>query len=203
MTKPEDKEHAPTKKELPLTIVFVRHAQAGGEKVNDELGPLLTKLGEQQAALVAERLSTEHFTHAYTSDFSRAFDTAKAILKFHPATPYTVNVDVREVHHFHFVKNAPKQKDEMKKVVEHEWKAVQNFAAHVRKTHSMGEVVLVVTHGNFIRSVLPVLGNRNPKESILLDFGNSSVSVLDVWPSGEAVLRLGNCMKHLPSKMIT
>lgn len=204
MSKQEDEvQHIPTKKELPLKVMFVRHAQAGGEKINEEIGPPLTKTGEQQAELVAQRLSTETFNHAYTSDFARAFDTAKAILKCHPSTPYTVDMDIREVHHFHFMKDLPKLRPEMKKVVENEAKAVENFASHLRAKHVPGETVLVVSHGNFIRTVIPLLGHRNPRESVLMDFGNTGVSILDVWPSGEAVLRLANCLKHLPAKLVT
>lgn len=193
----------PTKKELPLMVVFVRHAQAGGASVNDQIGPPLTAIGLQQAELVAQRLSGESFRHIYSSDFARAFDTAKAVLRFHGGTPYTVNTDIREIHHFHFIKETEKLKSEMRRVVEDEADAVLRFAKHLRAEHHVGEKILVVSHGNFIRTILPVLGNRNPKESVLLDIGNTAVTAIDLWPSGEAVLRLANCTRHLPPNLLT
>lgn len=39
----------------------------------------LSGLGERQAQLVAERLQNERFTHIFSSDLSRAHETAKAI----------------------------------------------------------------------------------------------------------------------------
>jgi broad specificity phosphatase PhoE len=39
----------------------------------------LSSLGEQQAQLVAERLQNERFTHIFSSDLSRAYETARAI----------------------------------------------------------------------------------------------------------------------------
>ena len=43
---------------VPLVVYFVRHGHAGGPDINEVLGPPLTRLGEHQAARVAERLAT-------------------------------------------------------------------------------------------------------------------------------------------------
>ena len=188
---------------VPLVVVFVRHGHAGGPDINDVLGPPLTRLGEHQAVRVAERLATEKFTHIYTSDLARAYDTTRAILKFQNDTPYTVTTDIREVAHHNFVKDAHPPKHSTRRSVRHERDALFRFVAHLRRVHQPGEKVLVVCHGNFIRSILPLLGGKDPKESILIDINNTAVTILDVWPSGEAVLKLANCTRHLLPRQVT
>lgn len=190
-------------REVPLVVVFVRHGHAGGPDVNDILGPPLTRLGEHQAERVADRLSRDKFAHIYTSDLARAYDTTRAILKFHEGTPYTVTTDIREVTHYNFVKDAHPPKTAMKKSVKREWESISHFAAYLRHVHQPGERVLVVCHGNFIRSILPLLGGKDPRESVLIDINNTAVTIIDVWPSGEAVLKLANCTKHLLPRQVT
>jgi broad specificity phosphatase PhoE len=189
--------------EVPLVVFFVRHGNAGGPDINDILGPPLTRLGEHQAERVAERLAKERFTHIYTSDLARAYDTTRAILKFHGNTPYTVTTDIREVMHYNFVKDAHPPKAVLRKALKREWEAINHFAGHLRNGHKPGERVLVVCHGNFIRSILPVLGGRDPKESVIIDINNTAVTVMDIWPSGEAVLKLANCTKHLLPRQVS
>ena len=189
--------------DVPLMVYFVRHGHAGGPDVNDILGPPLTRLGEHQVARLAERLAREKFTHIYTSDLARAYDTARAILKFHEDTPYTVTTDIREVTHYNFVKDAHPPRSAGRKTVKREGDAVTHFAGYLRHVHSPGEKVLVVCHGNLIRTIMPLLGGKDPKESVLIDINNASLSILDVWPSGEAVLKLANCTKHLLPRQVT
>lgn len=189
--------------ERPLTVVFVRHGLAAGPVVNEVLGPPLTSLGQHQAARVAERLAREKFNHIYSSDLVRAYDTARAILKFHNETPYTVTTDVREISHYHFLPDMKPPKSAIKQVVKKEWQVLTCFATFLRQVHPPGERVLVVCHGNFIRTILPVLGGRVPQESVLIDINNSAVTIIECWPSGEAVIRLANCTRHLLPRQIT
>ena len=190
-------------KEVPLTVYFIRHGNAGGPDINAVLGPPLTRLGEHQAARVAERLAHEKFNHIYTSDLARAYDTTRAILKHQAGTPYTVTTDIREVTHYNFIKAAHTPKAAMRKSVKKEWDAVTHFAEHLRRLHPPGEQILVVCHGNLIRTIMPILGGKDPKESILIDINNASLTILEVWPSGEAVVKLANCTKHLPPRQVT
>ena len=188
--------------EVALVVYFVRHGQAGGPDVNEMLGPPLTRLGEHQASRVGERLSKETFTHIYTSDLAHAYDTTRAILKYHDNTPYTVTTDIREVTHYNFIKEAV-PRPSMKKVLKKEADAIDHFSSYLRHVHKPGEQVLVVCHGNLIRSIVPVLGGKDPRESVLIDINNTAVSIVDVWPSGEAVIKLANCTKHLLPRQVT
>lgn len=186
-------------------MYFVRHAQASPAGANDpQLGPPLTKLGEQQARQVGDRLAREDFSHIYTSDLTRAYNTATAILRHHQDTPYTINADLREVSHFHFDQDRGYAMDTTtRRNLQREMVLIRHFAEYLRRAHVSGEKVLVVSHGNFIRTILPVLGGRDPKRSVLLDVLNTSVTIVEVWSSGEAVVRLANCVRHLLAKQIT
>jgi broad specificity phosphatase PhoE len=189
--------------EVPLTIYFVRHGQAGGDNSAETMGPPLTRLGMHQAERVGDRLSVEVFRHAYSSDLTRAYETMVAILKRHREIPYTVTHDVREVTHYHFIDGLKYPSLEVRLTVKKEMETIRRFATFLRRTHAPGETVLVVCHGNFIRSILPILGRKQPRKAMLLDINNTAVTIVDVWPSGEAVVKLANCTKHLLPKQIT
>ena len=105
--------------------------------------------------------------------------------------------------HYNFIKNAGPSKSAVRKSVKREWESINHFARYLRRGHQPGEKVLVVCHGNMIRSILPLLGGKDPKDSILIDINNTAVTVIDVWPSGEAVLKLANCTKHLLPRQVT
>ena len=82
-----------------VTLVVVRHGQATHNlptfkvedmvMTTDEQKPImnspLTEEGRRQAGLVANRLATTAFDLALSSDLTRAWDTALAILKSNPS----------------------------------------------------------------------------------------------------------------------
>lgn len=187
----------------PLSVILIRHAQQLVDVADPDRDPPLSDLGWKQAERVARRMAPVRLDHIYTSDLQRANDTARAIDRLHPDTPVTVTADLREVLNYHFADDPPPDHLDIQRILGAERAALDRFAAHLRRTHEPGQRVLVVCHGNFIRTLIPVLGGRNPKESVLMDINHTAVSVVEVWPSGNAVLRLGNCVRHLDDEMIT
>jgi 2,3-bisphosphoglycerate-dependent phosphoglycerate mutase len=186
-----------------FTVVFVRHAEAVGPAINETVGPQLTSMGKMQAERLADRLAKDKFSHIYTSDLSRAYNTAQEVIKRHKETPYTVTADIREITYYHFTPDAQLVRPALRKIIRAEREALERFSNHLRRAHNPGETILVVCHGNFIRTVIPVLGGRDPRKSVLIEFNNTSVSILDVWQNGQAVLKLANCVKHLLPGQIT
>jgi len=187
----------------PFTVILVRHAEAEGPDPSEPAGPRLTPLGRGQAERVADRLGKEKLDHIYTSDLHRAYDTAREILKHHKDIPFTVTMDIREVTHYHFVSDPRPLKPVLRRHINAERQALDRFAEQLRSAHKPGEKILVVCHGNFIRSLIPILGGRDPRKSVLIEFNNASVSLIDVWANGEAVLRLANCVRHLLPSQVT
>ena len=67
-----------------IHLIIVRHGNTNGNRrwlVEGNTDTPLNSNGKYQAELVAERLKNEHFNQIFSSDQSRAFDTATAILK--------------------------------------------------------------------------------------------------------------------------
>ena len=182
--------------EHPLTVVFVRHAEAE-EGDGDKLGPPLTARGRRQARDVALRLSGDEFDAAYSSDLVRAKATAETIPERHSHTPLTVTPALREVGNEHYVAKADPPSDAERERIAAERDCMERFANQLRHGHGPGERVLVVSHGNFVRSLIPILAGADPRDSILIEVRNASVTRLEVWPSGRAVLTLANCVGHV------
>gem|GEM_PF-1349024 len=203
MTKTDHK-HKEAVVDVPLTAVFVRHAQAAAaDEGTRSLGPLLSSLGERQAERVSKRLAEESFTHIYSSDLLRAKQTALAILKHQEDVPWTVTAELREVSPHHFAPGYIQLTLAMRREIRAERAAMDKFVAHVRRAHVPGEKILIVCHGNLIRSIVPLFARRSPDQAVMMDINNTAVTILDIWPSGEAVLRLSNCVKHLIPREVT
>ena len=198
-----EEKHKGNAKDVPLTIVFARHAQSEKDDGTMELGPALTSLGERQADRLARRLSEEHYDHIYSSDLVRAWQTTQYILSYRNNSPWTVSSDLREVSHHHFAPGHMSLTLSMRKTIREERLALERFVSLVRRTHVPSEKILIVCHGNVIRSIIPIFANRRPEKSVMMDVNNTAVMILEVWSSGEAVLRLANCVKHLMPKQVT
>ncbi len=186
----------------PLTLVFVRHGQADGRELGDS-GPGLTHLGRTQARLVAKRLMHTTFTHAYVSDLARARQTCDAITRRN-AVPITVTRDLREVAGDHA---EPWLSDtitpESSGSLDGEQRAMRRFVSHVLNVHRAGETVLIVAHGNVMRGLIAMLADGKATTQLMLEFYNTSVTVLDVWPSNRIVLRLSNSVLHLNPRQVS
>jgi broad specificity phosphatase PhoE len=180
----------------PLTIFFVRHGQAEDPQTDVAYDPDLTRLGRKQAARVARRLSNEHFDHIYLSDLSRAYRTGERILKFHPDVPVTVTRTLREIAHDHFIPDSHNKSGSEPAILK-ERNRIDEFADHLCRSHEFGSRILVVAHGNLIRVLLPVLAGYNPQASVMIELENTSVTILETWPSKRSILRLANCVSHL------
>lgn len=190
-------------KEVPLTVVFVRHAQADPSNGTIELGPALSSLGEHQAERLARRLAEETFVHVYSSDLTRAWQTTQFILRYQNHLTWTISSDIREVSHHHFAPGRIPLTLSARKNMREERIALERFVGQVRRTHVPRERILIVCHGNVIRSIVPLFAGRRPEKAVMMDINNTGVTILDVWPSGEAVLKLVNCVKHLIPKQVT
>ncbi len=82
-------------KPAPPFLTLVRHGQSLSNRTRRREGQgnsPLSELGTRQAKRVAARLSGQRFTHAFSSDLSRAVDTARAI-----GAPSETRSDLREL----------------------------------------------------------------------------------------------------------
>lgn len=182
-------------KEL-LRIFFVRHGQCEGQNDPEVMDPPLTELGVRQAARIARRLADVRFDHIYFSPLKRAVDTCSAIRQMHLSTPCSVAEELKEVSKDQFLGIPDDAEIIRRSRMEMEYDTMIRFANRLEHKHTSGSV-LVVAHGNIILSLLSIMSGRNPRQSVLIEISNTSVCILNVWPSGVAVLKLANCTKHL------
>jgi len=187
----------------PLLIYFVRHGQAESGDGDGPAGPALTKVGRLQCRAIAKRLADEKFNMIYCSTLKRALETAKTIRENHVTTPFFITPDLREVMSCHFTGPTASEKKEMAKHIAEERQTIDRFIAQIKADHKPGEKILMVCHGNIIRTMMPLFGGREPAHSVLMDIYNTGLSILDVWRSGEAVLKMMNCVKHLSDDQVT
>lgn len=195
--------HADEAGHPPLTIVLVRHGEPQRPESDIAHDPDLTPRGRHQAARVARRLAGGHFRHIYISDLTRAYRTGEAILKYHKDVPVTVTPMIREVSHHHYTSAVTGADAGEYATIHRERANIKAFADLILSQHRPGQTIGVVGHGNFIRSLIPVLAGIPPESAIMLELYNASVTIMDRWQSGRAVLRLANCVRHLHEKDVT
>jgi broad specificity phosphatase PhoE len=83
-----------------MKIFLVRHGESEGNvvnRINDDPNRIvnLTERGRVQAEVAADKLRAMPFTHAYASEFPRAQQTAKILLRHH-ALPLHIDARLNE-----------------------------------------------------------------------------------------------------------
>lgn len=186
-----------------MKLIFVRHGEAGQVVHSPTRGPLLTDLGRRQAERVARRLADIDIDHIYCSTLERAEATANIIHVYHRHVPLVKTDDIREVSHYHFLADLIPDNKEAKEQIRLEKDSLMRFINLIRHTHKPGETVCVVCHGNCIRSLLPMFGGKDPGNGVLIEINNCAVTILDTWSTGDSVIILANCVRHLLERQIT
>lgn len=158
-----------------LKIVLVRHGFAEGEPI-DEFGTALTPLGRKQAVRLAKRLSREKFNHIYASDLNRAQETASAVRAFHRRTPFTVTKALREIDEVMIVPGRIPGGRAVQEAVRRRRREIQRFAKQMVRKHARDDQILVVIHGNLIRFLISTFAGVNPKSTVYLETGHTSLN---------------------------
>jgi broad specificity phosphatase PhoE len=176
------------------TFYIVRHGQSEGNAnfesgkttIRTDLGTELTELGKQQASLIAKRFKNHHFDAVFSSDLTRARQTAESLALEHNLAVTTtkalrerdkgsINVESEKEIRAQFKElydEYEKMTDEQKfnfKVVpdmESQGEAVNRFITYLRElaVGYSGKSLLIISHGNIMRSLLVKLGYGTFKE---------------------------------------
>jgi broad specificity phosphatase PhoE len=83
-----------------LRLIIIRHAQTvwnAAGRIQGQADPELSDAGRNQCELVAARLASTSIDALYTSDLSRARQTAEAVANRHPSLPVQVDTGLREI----------------------------------------------------------------------------------------------------------
>ncbi len=186
-----------------LEVHLVRHGQAHNDDGVDTHGPELTALGLRQARSLGKRLAHHKYAAIYSSDLTRARQTADAIACHHPDDILTVTRDLREICGSHSTLGMSQLITHSDRSLIEEQESMHRFIDKLRSTHSENDSVLVVCHGNIIRGLIPLMGGIESNHTPLVEIYNCALSIINIWSNGRAVVRLLNCVSHLPQKYIT
>ena len=204
-------------KEVRLSrLLLVRHGDIATDNTERFWGHTdiaLNETGILQAERLAERLSKEPIDEIYTSDLSRAFQSAEII-----ASRYHLNITTSEkLREIHFgdiegltFEEVNRQYPELSKswsdddlhirfpngesFIELE-ERVSGFISEVN-LHNRDCTILIVSHGGLLRMLICYVLGLNVKHWKQLCLDKASLSIVDTYPE-TALLSLLNDVSHL------
>lgn len=199
-----------------MKLIVARH----GETVENAAGIIqghlegkLSGVGKKQAQKLAQRLKDEKIDAIYSSDLSRAVDTANEIAKFHKGASLHLTKELRERKHGNFegkrrseidanaeevsqfksITKAPPNGENWFQVYER----AQLFLDKITNAHP-NQNILVVSHGGLVRAMICVIKKQPPEEMFNIDkIGNTSISIFGIEEGKEHQIHVLNCTKHL------
>jgi alpha-ribazole phosphatase/probable phosphoglycerate mutase len=209
---------APRQRKPPTRIWIARHGQTESNRAGVFCGHSetpLTGLGREQARALGRRLASVEIRALYTSDYSRAMDTAAIALAGRGIQP-SVDPDLRELHYGAW---EMQREREIRRTPEHaaqfelmrredpSWQPpggettaavrARTFAALQRmaKRHR-NEDVLVVSHGTAINCLIAEVLGMAPTHVFRFAVANCGLSCVTV-TGGRLVVTLLNETAHL------
>ncbi len=169
----------------------------------------LNALGRKQARTVAITLKNIHFDAFYSSPLTRTMETAKIINKFHHLSIITDSdlqernfgslegKSYEEVNRFHpglifsEIWNYPNFRPPDGESASDVLKRAKRFSVKILRIHK-GQHVLVVSHGDVLRSIIGSFMNIHPKYFLDVYVGNTGLTVLETSGKGEPTLHVMN-----------
>jgi len=178
-----------------MKIIFVRHGESEANVVciinDDPARPVnLTEQGRVQAEAASDELRTVRFTHAYASEFPRAQQTARILLRHHTCSLQTdarinerkTGMDGLPVKVFHDLAHT----DPLRIKPEHgesfleQMERLRSFLDEIAARHPDG-TVLAVSHENPILAALALTAD-DPSQTARGNIANCGWVELD-WPA--------------------
>jgi len=207
-------------------IYLIRHGETDWNRDEICMGQMdvpLNERGRRQALLTAERLASEQIDAVYTSDLSRALETARPIAERHDLIPIARR-DLRELDYgcWQGLKSAeirrrfpeasaggPQGEDDLSfqpaggesrtRLYE---RAVRAFEEILR--HHPDETVIIVTHGGVIRCLVNNVlqrGSNHQNKGIFYSLGfacdNCAITVIEARDDGRLWIVSLNNTSHL------
>jgi broad specificity phosphatase PhoE len=175
-------------------VYLVRHAiYDRDEKADDRTGNGINALGREQAKLTAERLSRlpVRIARLYTSDFTRARDTARILERVLKVTP--------EVDPLLHETTPASERADIAPDASADADLAAAWARHMRPLAASGdEHDVLVSHGNVIRWFVARALGADPTHWTRMDIANCSLTVIAVRPDGSARLVTFSDASHIP-----
>lgn len=202
---------------MPTTVFLVRHAETYGNIEGRFCGHSeteLTEKGVEQARALGQRLKTQRFDAAYSSDLTRAHRTATFALEHHhtPLEP-VLDPGLREMHYGEWESLTGKEIGDSHPELLREFfrcrapapggESVQQVreraAAALRKTVTAHpeSTILVVSHGNAIMAMLAELLSVPFESTWSFAVANTAITRMTFTKSGRMTLTGFNDHAHI------
>ncbi len=202
-----------------MRFLLVRHGEstynAEGRIQGQEDAPL-SERGRWQAEQIAARLRGYEFAACYASDLARAADTAQAIMRAHPDTPFAYTPLLREIafgifegrllpeieesypdEYAQWMENrrgfTPQGAESVEQLHDRAGAALAWLRA---REHDAEATILVVAHGGIFVSFMAQILNLRLEDRYHFHFDNTSLTAIEDGPYGPRLL-LANDTSHL------
>ncbi|MCX6793796.1 MAG: histidine phosphatase family protein [Candidatus Gottesmanbacteria bacterium] len=199
-------------------IYIVRHGETDwnvNHIMQGQLNIPLNDKGRAQVRAIAVHLKEVHFDVCYASPLSRAYETATIINSYHhvPILKETAIMErhfgvvqrktYAEVYNFHPAMlfgerwNYPDYKPQGGESANDVKNRAIKFVKHILKKNK-GKSVLIVSHGDFLRSVIAALLGIHPKTLMDVYAANSGLSLIEI-KNGQPTVHVVN---YLPRQSV-
>lgn len=198
-----------------MRLIIVRHGHTDALEQGIVQGHRFGKLnqrGEEQAERVAKRLAKEPIDVVYSSDLDRAKATTAHIIAYHPGVPVHYDPALRERSSGTYEGQAREKfmtAQDQSGVHWHHWRpeggeSLEDLFARVKHWfiglagQHRGQIVLIVSHGGAIRSLLSLLFDGPEfKVNAAFSHDNTGVTMVDVRDPSQPLLQQLNNTAHL------
>ncbi|MGV8140895.1 MAG: histidine phosphatase family protein [Candidatus Woesearchaeota archaeon] len=199
-----------------MKIILTRHGETEENAAGISQGwkpGKLSKLGEQQARLLGERLKDAKIDVIYTSDLHRCIMTAKEIARYHVRTRFIEDNRLRERNLGVFggrkisksdwdalegdlLTNKPKEGESFVKM----WERLKDFYEEILKKYR-DETILIVGHGGSMCLLQGLIYKKDLGYSLshIEKLKNTAITEIELDEYGNYKLLLLNSEKHLDS----
>lgn len=187
-----------------MKLILVRHGQTEDNIRNVIQKPEtpLNAVGKKQAIAIAKKLKNEKIDMVFSSDYKRALDTAKEIVKFHPDLEIIHSQEIREKNAGIFTgKPLTKQQDARirsgmsfykfrptngESLTDLQKRMVRFYKRLTRKYKK--KTILLVTHGGAIKTLLLYLEDKNFENSPDIHIKNTDRIIIEL-KNGKTIIQ--------------
>jgi len=187
-----------------MKLILVRHGETYENKegiIQGHLNSILNETGKMQAEKLSERLKDEKIDIIYSSDLSRAHDTAKIVHKHHRESKLVITKELRErnngVLEGKYGDNVDWSRKDYEGRESNEELIIraEKFLSKTFKKHK-GKTVMFSCHGGIGKAYVSLILDKNFKE-LDLKLENTSVSIFKIGENKNHEMLLLNDTKHL------
>ena len=184
-----------------MNLIITRHGETEENKkgiIQGHLPGHLSKTGWTQAEKVALRLKDTKIDYIYSSDLSRAANTAATIHKFHKSTPIEFVGELREIYLGEWQGKRKKDVSDFPddaETYEQLFDRAKRFLSKIMDKH---DTVLLVGHNGINKALISVITGKTFADiKTMENLHNTSINIFEIGKDKNHKVHVLNCKKHL------